>query len=275
MSPPLLYSLYDYHVRDAEHHPLHFVACDCQIYQSAWQRIDEALASGQYELLRLFPVPGLWHLCFNYLECVYKFLWDPLLGPAAAVLGRRRPTWDCRNFDACEELLEVVSYGIVRFVRTHFGDASLLDVLNHLEDHDRPTHYVLFSFVHLICPFFQLRAMIRARDFTDLVPLLKFMLPTFLAARHTNYASAIARFLMSFQLSLPAVQVMILHTLASSFLLGDLNGQASDVLLERVRVVASRHTQLSGTHRSSTSSKTKKKQQTHSQDPTFTPHISC
>jgi hypothetical protein len=232
----LAHSLRSVHVRAT--HPVHIVACDCQIYLSMWNRIEEALGRNDQSLSCLVPVPGLFHLLWNNLECIYKLCWDTMLEPAAVVLGRRRPNKECRDFEACEQLLEVICYAIIRLFRTHFGQESILAVVDKLEQSDKPMHVVLFCFVHLFCPYFHLRALIRARNLSGLCDVLKCMLPTFVAAHHRNYASVVARFLISFNLAVPSVRVLMMESMACSLTPGALKGQASDLILERVREMA-------------------------------------
>jgi hypothetical protein len=232
----LLHTLVSQHVSGDASHRLHFVVCDAQIYLQAWNRIDEDIASSERTLSVLFPIPGLWHLADNLKDCIHKLAWDVLLGPAAHVLGWKRATRDGHDFDACERLLEAVGYAITRFFVEQFGDEDIRSVTECLVEHDRPTHLVLFIFIQLLAPFFELRAMIRARDFRNVCTLLKFILPTFVACQHRNYASVVARFLLSLDLALPSVRAVALETLANALTPGAHKGQAGDLILERVRV---------------------------------------
>lgn len=162
-----------------------------------WDRLFQLHRNNPEKYNWLIPVPGEWHWLWHILKGIYKMYYKTLLLPFSQILGYRSLDEKVLNFHYAEDLLQMVTIAIHKWIQESMQNSNLTVTqwLDRLQP-NQPLYELVYACVFYFIPYWVTRAAIKWNKFADSLNWWRYWTHLFLAARKNNYCLMSIRFCM-------------------------------------------------------------------------------
>lgn len=172
----------------------------------------------------LIPVPGEWHWQWHILIAIYRYLivnnnnlllyrlyYKSILLPLSEVLGFRILDSKAANFHYAEDLLQMVTIAVHKWIVTQKQQHPNLTIVQWLHSikHHRVAYELAYACVHYFIPYWITRSSVKWNKFEDNAQLWRYWTHVFLATGKRNYCLMSIRYLLLMKSLHPEVRKLL------------------------------------------------------------------
>ena len=146
----------------------------------------------------LIPVPGEWHWTWHILKAIYIMYYDTILLPLALELGFSRLDKEVKDFHYAEDLLEMVTLAIVRWIEQSMDmchpPITINKWLHNIKPHT-PAYELAYACIHYFIPYWNTRSALKWNKIDVMESYWRYWIHLFIATKKYNYSLMSVRFL--------------------------------------------------------------------------------
>jgi hypothetical protein len=219
-----------------------FVSGDQQVWIKLWYlRMRQPV-----KYIWMIPVPGEWHWTWHILQGIFGHYTDSILLPFAKLLGFSVVDKKAKVFHYAEDLLEMVTIGVSKWVEGSMqrfqaldpeaDSFNVIDWMHHIKNKNRNVYELVYACYYYFVPYWRTRSTIKWNKHEDMKQLWRWWIHLFIATRKTNYVAMSLRYLWIMEAMHPEIKALYNQFRVMSFSGEDGTGMPWDCYMELVYI---------------------------------------
>ena len=158
----------------------------------------------------LIPVPGEWHWTWHILKAIYLVYYDTILLPFAQELGYSSLDREVKDFHYAEDLLEMVTLTIVKWIDESMAMCPGLTINQWLckIKSNKPAYELAYAFVHYFILYWNTRSALKWNKIEEMESWWQYWIHLFIRNKKHNYTLMSMRFLWILRSLNPEIRKM-------------------------------------------------------------------
>jgi hypothetical protein len=145
----------------------------------------------------LVPIPGEWHWTWHILKAIFKMFGITILKPFADILGFSSLDLEANNFHYAEDLLQMVTIGIMQWIKQCMTKMQIENCTTWLHEirSNKQAYELAYACIYYFIPYWYTRSVIKFNVTIDFDEIWRWWIHLFIAAGKHNYSVLSIRYL--------------------------------------------------------------------------------
>jgi hypothetical protein len=178
--------------------------------QQTWIRLWLLHLQNPTEYHWMIPVPGEWHWTWHIIKAIFRLYYYTILLPFSRVLGFSKLDKKADNFHYAEDLLEMVTVAIQRWIikclAEHPPGTTVSKWLEYIRTRNVVAYETAYACIHYFIPYWITRSALKWNKINDMEIWWRYWIHLFIATGKRNYSIMSIRFLWVLRSMHPAVK---------------------------------------------------------------------
>ena len=137
----------------------------------------------------LVPIPGEWHWTWHILKAIFKIFGITILKPFADILGFSSLDLEANNFHYAEDLLQMVTIGIMQWIKQCMLKMKIENCTTWLHEirSNKQAYELAYACIYYFISYWYTRAVIKFNVTIEFDEIWHWWIHLFIAAGKYNY----------------------------------------------------------------------------------------